>query len=125
MVINDGLAKAGLRLFTRRGMISPPPISKINSDGSTPTSDRHWKRIGRLTDFQTTRLQLFEIINELFADTVVIDRHDKLLKNSIVDGETDCRSGFHSRQIAPAHCRVRNPAYKTGVICRYSGILSP
>ena len=52
----------------------------------------------------------------LFAATVVIGHHEKLPNNLIVDGEINCRSGFHSRQIAPAHCRVRNPAYNTGVI---------
>jgi hypothetical protein len=37
--------------------------------------------------------------------------------NLIVDGEPNCRSGFHSRQKTPANCRVRNPAYDADVIC--------
>ena len=68
------------------------------------------------SDFQITCLQLFEMIDGLFTDTVVTCHHEKLPNNLIVDGEINCRSGFHSRQIAPAHCRVRNPAYNTGVI---------
>jgi len=31
-------------------------------------------------DFQISRLQLFEMIGELFADTVVICHHEKLFK---------------------------------------------
>ena len=31
-----------------------------------------------MRNFQITRLQLFEMINELFADTVVICNHEKL-----------------------------------------------
>ena len=78
-----------------------------------------------MNSFQISRLQLFEMINELFADIVVISHHEKLSNNLLVDGEINCRSGFHSRQIEPAHCRVRNPAYNTDVICRYSGNFSP
>jgi len=48
-----------------------------------------------------------------------------LPNNLIVDDETNCNSGFHSRQIAAANWRVRNPAYNTGVICWYKGDLSP
>ena len=47
--------KVALRLFARRGRISPPPPSEINSDGSTPTSGRRAKRPGRLTDFLRVR----------------------------------------------------------------------
>jgi len=35
-----------------------------------------------MTDFQISRLQLFEMINELFADTVVICNHEKLFARS-------------------------------------------
>ena len=68
-------------------------------------------------DFKISRLQLFEMINGLFADTKVICHHEEPPNNLIVEGEINCRSGFHSRQIEPANCRVRNPAYNTGVIC--------
>ena len=78
--------KVALRLFARRGRISPPPPSEINSDGSTPTSSRSAKRPGRLTDFQITRLQLFEIIDELFDDTVVICHHEKLFTSPSIIG---------------------------------------
>ena len=109
--------KVALRLFARRGRTSPSPSSEMNSGISTPTSGRRLHALGRLTDFQISRLQLFEMKNELFADTKVICNHEKLPNNLIADGEINCRSEFHSRQIAAAHCRVRNPAYNAGVIC--------
>ena len=68
---------------------------------------------------------MFEIIDELFFDTVVTFHHEEPPNTLIVDDETNCNSGFHSRQIAAANCRVRNPAYNTCVICRYSGDFSP
>jgi len=68
--------KVALRLFARRGRKFPPPPSEMNSDGST--SGRRTKLPGRLRDFQIIRLQLFEMIDELFADTVVIFHHEKL-----------------------------------------------
>jgi len=63
------LQKAVLRLFAGRGRISHPPPFKMNSDTSTPI-------FGRLTDFQISCLQPFEMIDELFADTVVICNHE-------------------------------------------------
>jgi|GEM_PF-3501815 len=38
--------------------------------------------------FQISRLQLFEMINELFADTVVISHHEKLCKRCIIQWKT-------------------------------------
>jgi len=34
-----------------------------------------------MKSFQISRLQLFEMINELFADTVVISHHEELFMN--------------------------------------------
>jgi len=60
--------KFALRLFARRGRISPSPLSEINSDTSTPTSGRRGKRPGRLTDFLRVRqLKQAMILNESFG----------------------------------------------------------
>jgi len=56
---------------------------------------------GREESFQIIHLQKFEMIDELFTDTVVICHHEKIPNNLIADGEINCRSGFHSRQIDP------------------------
>jgi len=81
--------KVALRLFARRGRISPPPPSEMNSDGSTPTSGWRGERTSRLTDFlrvrQISRLQLFEMIDELFADTVVICCYEDLPNKSFIN----------------------------------------
>jgi len=36
-----------------------------------------------MKSFQISRLQLFEMIDELFADTVVICHHEKLFTNPL------------------------------------------
>ena len=53
--------------FGWRGKRNPPPSSKKEQ-----------------SDFQISRLRLFEMINELFADTVVICNHKKLPNNSFI-----------------------------------------
>jgi len=37
-----------------------------------------------MKSFQMSRLQLFEMINELFADTVVICNHEKLFTSQAI-----------------------------------------
>jgi len=38
----------------------------------------HARRTASYLPFQISRLQLFEMMNELFIDTVVISHHEKL-----------------------------------------------
>jgi len=74
----DDLAKSRFAPFCLRGEDFSSPPSKMNSDTSTPISGRRAKCPSRLTDFQISRLQLFEMIDKLLADTVVIGHHEKL-----------------------------------------------
>jgi len=60
------------------------------------------EKLGRLTNFQITRLQPFEMINELFADTVVISHHEELFTSpSFIDHIAkafhDDRSSLHPK----------------------------
>jgi len=55
--------------------------------------------------FQISRLQLFEMINELFTDTVVISQHEKLLMKENLN--IDKLIAFIMVSISPEYSRCR------------------